>query len=228
MKSLEGYARAVTILLIAIVLLDIVSCLSEGSMILFLKGIQGGGAMDEARADALDRQQMILGVVQILAFVLCGVPFLGWFYRAYKNLRGAGLSGLKYRPGWAVGGFFVPFLNLVRPLEIMKEVWRGSAFLAGTSGEAEWQAIKPDPVVGLWWGLLLVSSMVAETAGRMEARADGIPELLTASFASILSGLIDIPAAIAAIHLVGSITRFQEQARAQWNTNVAALPDQGE
>ena len=50
----------------------------------------------------------------------------------------------------------------------------------------------------------------------------------SASVISILSDLIEIPTAIAAIHLVGSITCFQEQARVQGTANLSALPDRGE
>jgi hypothetical protein len=49
-----------------------------------------------------------------------------------------------------------------------------------------------------------------------------------ASVISVLSGLVEIPAALAALQWVGSITRFQEQARVQGTANLADLPDRGE
>jgi hypothetical protein len=114
-----------------------------------------------------------------------------------------------------VGGFFVPFLNLVRPHEVMKEVWRGSAFLAGTSTETRWDAIKPDRLVGLWWGLFILSSMVANTSGRLTMSAKSLPELLDAAHMSLAADLLEIPAALVAIQLVWRITRLQQQARVE-------------
>ncbi|QYO65100.1 DUF4328 domain-containing protein [Leptolyngbya sp. 7M] len=43
------------------------------------------------------------------------VLFLVWLYRAHKNLFSLKPTHLDFSPGWAVGWWFIPFLNLVRP-----------------------------------------------------------------------------------------------------------------
>lgn len=52
-------------------------------------------------------------------------------------------------PGWAVGWYFVPFANLFKPLQAMKEIWLESN-RAGTSYESRGSAI-----LGWWWGLFV-------------------------------------------------------------------------
>ena len=54
------------------------------------------------------------------------VGFLVWLHRAWTNLLALGREPLPYSPGWAVGAWLVPFLNLVRPKRMMDIVWRGS------------------------------------------------------------------------------------------------------
>ena len=44
--------------------------------------------------------------------------------RAIETALGA--NNLKYTPKWAVGCFFVPFLNLVMPYQVVREIWKAS------------------------------------------------------------------------------------------------------
>ena len=52
---------------------------------------------------------------------------IAWTNRAYRNLQRSVPMTCGSRDGWAVGGWFVPFLNFVRPKQIMNDVWRGSS-----------------------------------------------------------------------------------------------------
>lgn len=46
------------------------------------------------------------------------VVFLCWVYRANYNCRQWGAAGMRFTPGWSVGWFFVPIMNLFRPLQV--------------------------------------------------------------------------------------------------------------
>ena len=83
------------------------------------------GVLD-VEGDPNDSRRRLIGSFQIWLFLGTSVAFLFWFHRVQKNLPALGGRELKYTPGWAVGGFFVPFLNLVRPIQVMREVWHGS------------------------------------------------------------------------------------------------------
>jgi len=71
-----------------------------------------------AEATANDARQRLIGVFEIVLLIGAAVTFLVWFHRVDKNLSALGGRDLKYTPGWAMGGFFVPFLNLVRPSQV--------------------------------------------------------------------------------------------------------------
>jgi hypothetical protein len=167
---------------------------------------------DEAAGEAIDLRQLVIGFSQILLTLICAILFLMWFHRAHKNLGEGGLIGLKYSPGWAVGGFFVPILNLVRPFQVMKEVASGSAYLADNTRGESWQAVTASPLVGCWWGALLLQGGLDSTSRQMMLRANGVGDLLNASWATLVADAMDIPCAILAILLVYHVSQLQEQA----------------
>ena len=51
---------------------------------------------------------------------------IAWTSRLYRNLSALGVGPLRYTEGWAIGAWFIPFFNLVRPKQILDDIWRGS------------------------------------------------------------------------------------------------------
>ena len=50
---------------------------------------------------------------ELLAFIVALVLFLRWLHLSYCNLRALGTQGMRFTPGWAVGYWFVPVLNII-------------------------------------------------------------------------------------------------------------------
>lgn len=103
----------------------------------------------------------ISGIGSLVSFILLMV----WFYRSHKNLQSFNTMGLKYSPGWAVGSWFIPILNLFRPFQITHEIWTASDPEAST---VSWKQGKYSLVTILWWisaltysGISLTSSITA-------------------------------------------------------------------
>ncbi len=76
-----------------------------------------------------------------LAAILMLVIFIGsvvlvsmWIYRAHANLRDRGIE-METSPGWAVGWFFVPIMNLFKPFQAMRELWSESHFESDSYGD---------------------------------------------------------------------------------------------
>ena len=155
----------------------------------------------------------------LVAFVLAALAFIPWFYRAYANLPRMGVTRLRHAPGWAIGGWFVPFLNLIRPKEIANDIYRGSVPAARTSGDP---TTGPAPAfLHWWWAMFLIAGLamrigvsMVNTANNtaiasrddfiaaIEKEQDGV--LVTA----VSSGLA-IVAATLAILFVLRVTRMQ-------------------
>jgi hypothetical protein len=111
---------------------------------------------------------------------------------------------LKYSPAWAVGGFFVPFLNLVRPFQVMKEVWRGS------DPEPATGVRRAAPLLGLWWGSYLVMNFASMIVMHIALRADDSPAALrTLVKADTVASLFTIVGVIFAAGVVREISMRQ-------------------
>ena len=212
----DGAARWTKGLMVAILVLSIVSVVSGLLQIELLSRATTGGISD-AEAAANDSRQQLIGILQFLLFLGTAVAFLMWFHRAHKNLTSLGGRDLKYSPGWAVGGFFVPFLNLVRPLQVMREIWHGSEPSGlerdlASSGPSIRNQLGTPPLVGWWWALFLVSNLLGNITARMTfAPNQTLDRLLALSALLVFSDLIEIPGAVVAIRLVGRLTTWQAE-----------------
>jgi len=167
---------------------------------------------DDAITNSDDRQR-IISIFEVIAYITSIFAFLFWFYRVYKNLVLAEVADLKYSPGWAIGGFFIPVANLVIPYRVMAEVWKGSHVLSEGSPKDGWKEMKLSSRVDLWWALFIITNIVENIAIRLTLNADTIEGLTLSSLISIVSSVINIPAAIVTIYLVKDISKLQDDAR---------------
>ena len=213
-SPLDAAARWTKGLLVATIVLSLVAIVSGLLQVELLSRAASGGISD-AEAAANDSRQQLIGVLQVLLFLGTAAAFLVWFHRAHKNLPALGVRQLKYTPGWAVGGFFVPFLNLVRPLQVMREVWNGSDPEGLERGSIDGGFVnRTQPgtplLVGWWWALFLVSGFLGNMAARMAfAPNQSLDQLQTLSGLLVFSDLLDVPSALMAIRLVGRLTTWQ-------------------
>src|SRR5947209_8456564 len=105
--DLGGRTKALVVLLVLGIVMAIVSLASSWFQYELL-----GRAYTDAEADANDARQQAVGAAQVLLRLTTVVVFGMWIYRANHNVRALGARELRYTPGWAVGWFFVPILNL--------------------------------------------------------------------------------------------------------------------
>jgi hypothetical protein len=216
-SSPEAAGRWAKGLLIATLVLAVVAVMSGFLQIELLSRAAGGSSITDAEVAQNDSRQLLIGILQIWLWIGTAVAFLIWFHRMHKNLPSLGESDLKYTPGWAVGGFFVPFLNLVRPLQVMREVWRGSdperlKLDVNSDGPGIRYQRGTPPLVGWWWALFLISAFAGNIAARLLLTENQpLPELQTASVLLVVSDLLDIPSSLVAISLVGRLTRWQAE-----------------
>src|SRR5215216_5181226 len=69
----------------------------------------------------------LLAALELIIYLATVVFFCMWLYRAYGNVPAFNpWHRLNYSRGWAVGSFFIPFINLVVPYRAVKEVWQKS------------------------------------------------------------------------------------------------------
>lgn len=152
------------------------------------------------------------------------VLFLCWLYRAHANLEHLRPTHLEFTPGWAVGWWFIPFLNLVRPYQVVREVWWESnpevpeeqPFLSASLHSAP-------TYVGLWWAAWIISNIFDNISSRIYD-LDSMQNLSTFGTVAVISGVLGAVAAILAIMVVRDITDRQEKRRIAIGETMSDVP----
>lgn len=101
---------------------------------------------------------------EVGAFVVIAILFLRFLYKAVQQAKGFTTPFTYVSPGWAVGYWFIPFINLYRPFEAVKALFKACAAQAG----AETKPAAGDQLLSAWWAMFLISN----AAGWMLARSD--------------------------------------------------------
>ena len=137
------------------------------------------------------------------------VFFIRWLRLAYRNADVVAPGVRRYKHGWAIGAWFVPFLNLWRPKQIVNDAWR-----AGDASGAPHAAPLP-AWLNIWWVAWLITNVLAQVAGRLALRQDTNEELRTVDYWYIASDATDAVAAALAIVVVRRISaRLEERGAA--------------
>ncbi len=201
------WAQCVLILLAVLVVLDIVAVVSGYIEIRLISGAMRGETVTMAEATASDSRQAVINHIYIVLFNITTILFCIWIYRAHRNLPSLGASGLKYSPWWAVGGFFIPFLNLVRPLQVTTEIWKASDPITDINDSVTWQSAPTSPFIISWWVLflILISGLLGNLILRLSLQAETLGEMLTKSWVAFATDIVEIPTAILLILVIRNI-----------------------
>jgi hypothetical protein len=144
----------------------------------------------------------LIGLGLVVAFTVTIIMFLMWLHRAYKNLQAFGIQ-TDFTPGWAVGWWFVPFMNLARPHAVMKELWEKSETRAT-------QQASDSSRIGLWWACYLGSGIIAWAANIMSFGSTKTETIVVASAVDIVSRILLIAAAVMIIKIIKTINEWHE------------------
>ncbi len=211
-RPLERRAKWVTGLLLAGIAADLAGVVSGLMQRSLLADAGSGNLITSAEANSNDVRQLVVGLIQGAIFVLTSAAFLFWFHRAYRNLPAVGARGLRFRPGWAVGSWFVPFLNLWRPKQIANDIWRASGPEALVD-RSDWRDDSVPKLYVAWWLGFLISQWLYSTASRLILRAEDVDELQAANSVFLAADSFSIVTAALAI-LVVHRTTARQSARA--------------
>ncbi len=138
------------------------------------------------------------------------VFFLIWIYKAYKNLTPLRAYHQEFSPGWAVGWWFIPFLNLVRPYQVVREVYNESdpeyeedmGFLSVTGQGA--------PLfVSIWWLTFLAGGIAYRLSDVLYGAGD-LPASNAVFIPLVLGGLLWATSASLGAYIVYEIVNRQD------------------
>ncbi len=164
---------------------------------------------------ALLQTRDIVELVSVALVLIGGILLVSWMRRAYANLPALAVGDLRFAAWWVVGGWVIPGINLVRPKQIMDDLWRASHPLAPPFSSS-WR-VAPGPLWShlWWWGLLLGAALGLAGRGVIAtnaARAVSDPtDLQVGLLISGLSAFLLAVAAFALLVLVQQVTDRQDE-----------------
>lgn len=185
---------------------------------------QGGIGIDPNVANSNDTRHHIVTAFEVLAMLITFVVLLMWVYRTHANLFPLGASPLEFSSGWAVGWFFVPIANLVKPYQAASEIWSNSQ-----PNRLLGQVEIGTQLVGWWWGLRIISGIAGRVLTTVSNHADTAESLIAVSWAAIiLTALVNVPLAVCQIFLVRRVQQFQDERHALVTAQLASSPVTGD
>jgi hypothetical protein len=178
---------------------------------------QGAGNISLTDWNANEARIGAVATVELLLFVTAGILFLRWLHLSYRNLRELGTNGLRVTPGWAVGYWFVPVLNVWRPKQILDDLWKATDEKAD-EWDGAWRHVPPSPLVGGWWALSVIASLVGFYS--LHTSTQTLAELHHRNNVLFAAHFFELATGVMLFKLVGVLTRRQDARAAARGTTV--------
>ncbi len=125
-----------------------------------------------------------IGLVSLPVYFAIVVSYFVWLFRTSCNVHALGAAGLAFTPKWAIGWYFIPLLNVVKPYECMREIWQVS------TDPVRWREVKPDRILMIWWGLWILSGALSMQELRLTIRFPGKVLPLLSSVNCVVSAAV--------------------------------------
>lgn len=206
-QPLAKLASATQVLLIVCGALSVVTIGTE------LFGIEAASAFlagDDAALgslEAYDQTTVLVSILSSIAFIVTGVLWAIWQYRAAKQVVGR----TRRSPGWHAGSWFIPIVSFWYPYQNISDLWRA----VGLS-RPSWQIA--------WWLLFLGSNFSIQVSGRAYMAAETLEQFRVAMWTSFAGEVMLLAAAPLAWLVVRGITRgILDRARPVDATNAAGV-----
>jgi hypothetical protein len=210
----SGRLRAILamLLLAAAAASSMLAMIWNATIVAMFRGAGDIGAAYEIGESATDMLFLGLVLLQIVIYFVTAVVFLVWLHGAYRNLPALGAVKLDTTPGWAVGYFFIPFVNLFKPFQVVREIWHESTPGVGVhEGFGGYSLRSSTPaLVGWWWALCIIANIAMLASEQVLDGAGTIEGMLLALWLVIASHALFVIAAVLAILVVKRIDEMQE------------------
>jgi len=204
-ESMRDRERALVAALVLLIVVDVIAIVFSAVELRMLDRLLAGEPVSDSDVDASSTRAGAIGSVQTVVLITVAVFFIRWLRLAYRNADVVAPGTRRYKHGWAIGAWFVPFLNLWRPKKIVNDVWR-----AGDPSGAPHAAPLP-AWLNIWWAAWLLTNVITQVAARLALQQDTNQELRTVDYWYIASDTSDAVAAALAILVVRRISARLEE-----------------
>ena len=196
----------------------------------FVHQLRAGSSVTQTDATGMVRTRSLINLVYLSAWVTTALFFSLWTYRITKNLLPLDYRDQRFSPGWSVGWWFIPVLNLLRPYQVMKEIWQGSFPNAGADRQPAPLIPPTSLLLGWWWAAWLIGLWATEAVIHLYIRptpleiliqvgwpiptGPALDQLLWAKVVYLVSDLATSASGVLAAILVFQITAHQQKKHA--------------
>lgn len=150
--------------------------------------------------------------IQSSLFVVTSIAFVNWLYQARINVRALGMRRMRYSRGWCIWGFLTPGLNVVRPYQVVREIWKASS--PASLDPFQWKSLPAPGLVVLWWSVFLAAAGLRLLALLTNLGGDGNLQKLALSGALTL--VADGALGLAAGLSLFVVTRLSDAQETKW------------
>lgn len=207
LKRNEQRSKIVLSFIWIVLVLEIFSLASSGLQYNLLRKASAGVEISYEVINANDLREQLISIIYLIAFIISGITFIMWFRRAYSNLH-LKVNHLSYKEERAVYSWFVPFLNLYQPYQIMKELYTETKnYLVNKDNSIRFELTTN--LLGFWWTLWIVNGIIGQIIFRLSSNADTIPKLITTTTLSLISGVLGIGLAIVTIRVIKDYSKLE-------------------
>lgn len=201
-KAISGLTSFLKFLLlagIAMALLNIGSSVMEYELL-------GRENFSDQEAEQNDKRENLVTLARVVLVIVIYVVFGIWIVRANKNARALGAKNLSASPGWALGYFFVPILNLWKPFKAMNELWHASH--DPRNGKMAFK--EKSQVVLRWWGVYFIWFLPWQLANKSWDAAETLEQMQKADLYYVGAAIFEIVLCVFSIALISKIAIAQE------------------
>lgn len=193
-------AKTAIIFIYLIMFLVAVSAISSFLQYQLLSVVRSGGFISETQAADNDLRETIIAFTYLIMVIVSAVFFIRWFRRAYFNLH-LRSTNLRFSEGWAAGSWFVPFMNLYAPFQIMSDLFNESFKVLKKVGKIV-PVQHPTYFIVAWWVFWLLHSLINTGATRLAMNQSGIEQLILSTNLSLVANLLNIASGFFVIQLI--------------------------
>jgi Domain of unknown function (DUF4328) len=173
--------------------------------------MNSGVLIPQSYFSALGARGEALRITAVITALVTMAIWIAWFHLVYSNLRYIGTGKTECRPGWAIGYWFLPLLNLFRPFQLAREVWIRSSIANSQESVDEFRT---PPILGWWWFACFVSFFLNQFSEWMTGRVEGPESLGPVAAVEILAIFTSLAVCMLTLRVVEGIHALQSCALA--------------
>ncbi len=179
------------------------------------------------RFDDLNSRSNIINIFAVLMLIVVAFPFSSFTHRSSRNLRTLKSDGQRHSPDGTVIRFFIPILNIYKPLFMFVELFKASDPRVQEGDTELWKkkgGVSPVAVLwGLSWAAVLIFNPITVARLFFQDRAD-LADVGSATVGLIAADILIIVLGVLAILMANTLSKWQDLKAQRFGTVTVTPP----